>query len=77
MSQTKTYPDFSKLDTRIQQLEDRGFTHSRVGLRNDVLVSSLLYHQIEEPSDEEWAEFMAELDAKKLAVVNDVVTNNP
>lgn len=54
----------NKFDVRMKQLEERGFTHNRVGLRNDELISSLLYHQIEIPTDDEWADFMEELDKK-------------
>jgi len=56
--------DADKLDTRVKDLEDRGFKHVRTGLRNDELESSFLYHQIEEPTDEEWKEFLGELTTK-------------
>jgi hypothetical protein len=54
-----------KFDTRIRQLEKLGFVHTRVGLSSDTLVSAFLYHQIEEPTEEEWVEFIAEMEAKK------------
>lgn len=57
--------EMDKLDARIKELEDRGYTHGRTGMRNDDIPGYLLYHQIEEPSDEEWKEFLDELDAKK------------
>jgi hypothetical protein len=57
----------SKIDTRIQQLEKLGFVHTRVGLSSDKLVSAFLYHQIEEPTEAEWAEFIAEMNTKAEA----------
>lgn len=69
MRNIKLYEEFGldkidKLDARIKQLEDRGFSHVRTRLRNDEVMQSLLYHQIEEPNDEEWTEFIEELDDK-------------
>lgn len=71
MKNLKTFDGFlnenemDKLDKRIMDLEDRGYVHTRTGLKNDNIPGALLYHQIEEPTDEEWEKFLGDLDAKR------------
>jgi hypothetical protein len=56
--------EIDKLDKRMKDLEARGFKQDRVGMRNDDLPGSLMFHQIEDPSDEEWTKFLKEVDEK-------------
>lgn len=55
----------NKFDTRVEQLEKLGFKDIRIGYSNERY--AFMYHHIEEPTDEQWDEFIKIVEANNKA----------
>lgn len=61
-SEFNLFESADRFDSRVAQLEAKGFTHTRTGLTNGIF--SFLYSQIEEPDESEWQDFLNVVDER-------------